>query len=356
MDSFPASGEGTRSVLQCGMVGCGYIADIYMEALRGISGVSVAGICDTDPERLTAFGAKYGVPRRFSRIEELLAAGNLDFLIISTPPSSHHALCRVAIDRGVPLLVEKPVTMSLAEAREIADRAAERGVPIGVMQNYRFKDAVLQAQRAIETRELGALRRVDCVYHGGSPLSHTAPWRREEIRNRLLLYEWAEHFIDLEVAFAGPINSILSIHVTRHSEVESTLGVHALVEHRTGVVASIDLELFSGGESTRVELHGSEERIVLKFYPDGCARYKGRITPIHEMLAEGTRLSDFVLKNIRERLVPRGVTRRALSHYRLMAKYIKFLNGEEDRCPVSVEDVLPTMELLDLLARKVYVS
>jgi hypothetical protein len=74
------------------------------------------------------------------------------------------------------------------------------------------------------------------------------------------------------------------------------------------------------------------------------------------MLAEGVRLSDFALKNIRERLAPRGVTRRALSHYRVMIKYIKFLWGEEDRCPVSVEDVLPTMELLELLAREVYGS
>jgi len=353
-DSLPASAEMTRSVLRCGIVGCGYIANIYMEALRGISGVSVTGICDVDTERLAAFGAKHGVSRRFTQIKQLLATGSQDFLIIATPPSLHYSLCRTALDYGVALLVEKPVTMSLGEAREIADRAVERGVPVWVAQNYRFKDIVLLAQQAIEAGALGALRRVDCVYHGGSPLADTAPWKREEIKNRLLLYDRAEHFLDLMVVFAGPVKSVLGTHVARHSDVESTLGVHALIEHRSGVVGSIDLQLFSGGESARVELHGSQERIVLKFYPEGCARYRGPITPVHEMLIEAVRLGDFVWKNIRERLAPHGVTRRALSHNRLMRKYVEFLRGEDDRCPVSVEDVLPTMELLDRLAVVVY--
>jgi predicted dehydrogenase len=354
MSSSHASKEKIQPILRCGIVGCGYIADIYMEALRGISEVSMTAICDTDTERLAAFGARYNVSHRFSRIEEMLANGNLDFLVVATPPSSHYSLCTVAIDQGVPLLVEKPVTMSLDEARELANRAVEQGVQIGVTQNYRFKDVVLQARQAVESGELGELRRIDCIYHGGSPLADTTPWKREEITNRLLLYDRAEHFIDLEVAFAGPIESVLGIHVIRHSEVESTLGVHALVEHYSGVVASIDLQLFAGGESTRVELHGSQERIVLKFYPEGYACYRGLITPVHELLTEGARLGDFVWKNIREKLAPHGVTRRAVSHYRLMRKYVEFLRGGEDRCPVSVEDVFPTMELLDRLAEAVY--
>lgn len=349
-----ASKNGSRQRLLCGIVGCGYIADVYMEAFRGLPDVRVAAACDADSERLAAFCSRYRVARGFACAEQLLDDGELSFVVIATPPSTHHSLCGAAIDHGVPVVVEKPVCLSLVEAQELAERAAAKAVPVAVMQNYRFKNSVLKARRLQQCGELGELRRVDCVYHGGTPLNHKERWRQEERRNRLLLYEWAQHFLDIEVAFAGPVKRILDVRAARQPVLDSTMAVHALVEHASGATGSVDLQLFAPAESVRVELHGSRKRIVLKFYPEGCACYGGLVTPLTELWAESERATRFAWSKAFEKLRPWRVSRRALSHWRFLQKYVEFLQGKESRLPLSIEESLPTVAFLDQLAASVY--
>ncbi len=348
------SRNGDRQQLRCGMVGCGYISDVYMEAFRGLPEVRVAAACDTDAERLAAFCAKYRIDRGFTDVGELLECDKLSFVVIAAPPSTHYGLCRAALDRGVPVLVEKPACMSLAEAQELAERSARTGVPVAVMQNYRFKDAVLKARRLQQSGELGELRRVDCIYHGGNPGDQKETWRQQERQNRLLLYEWAEHFLDIEVAFAGPVKRILEVRAATHPGEDSTLAVNALVEHGAGVTGWVDLQLYSGAESIRVELHGSRRRVVMKFCPEGCAVYRGLITPLHELLEESKRTAHFAWGVASEKLRPGSVTRRAISHARFLRKYVAFLQGKEPCPPLSIEQSLATVAFLDQLAAAVY--
>lgn len=346
--------NGDRQRLQCAIVGCGYISDVYMEAFRGLPEVRVAAACDTDAERLAAFCAKYRIERGFTDVGKLMERDELSFVVIATPPSTHQPLCQAALDRGVPVVVEKPICLSLREAQELAERSARTGVPVAVMQNYRFKDAVLKARRLQQNGELGELRRVDCIYHGGNPGNHKEKWRQQERQNRLLLYEWAEHFLDIEIAFAGPVKKLLDVRAPTRPGRESTLAVNALVEHVTGVTGSVDLQLYSGAESVRVELHGSRGRVVVKFYPEGCAAYRGLITPLHELLEESKRTAQFAWGVAYEKLSPARVSRRALSHWRFLRHYVSFLQGRESCLPLSIEEILPTAEFLDQLAAAVY--
>lgn len=346
--------SGNGDALDCGIVGCGYIADVYMEAFRGLPGLRVRAACDTDPGRLAGFCSRHRLDRGFASLEDLLRSCQPTFVVIATPPVAHAALCRTALDHGVAALVEKPACLSLAEAKALAERSAKTGVPVAVMQNYRFKPPVLKAMALHRRGELGELRRIDCVYHGGVPSGQKEAWRREERKNRLLLYEWAEHFLDIEVVFAGPVREILAVRTSRKKEEDSTLAVEALVKHSSGVTGSIDLQLFAGAESIRVELHGSRSRVVLKFFPEGFASYRGVITPLHELWAESERAAKFAWNVAAAWLRPRGVTRRAFSHLRFIEEFVAFLEGRQDRLPVSLEDVFPTMEVLDKLAAVVY--
>jgi predicted dehydrogenase len=252
------------------------------------------------------------------------------------------------------VVVEKPACLSLAEAKTLADRSAKTAVPIAVMQNYRFKSPMLKAMALYQSGEIGKLRRIDCIYHGGVPASEQESWRREEQTHRMLLYEWAEHFLDLEVALAGPIRRILSVRTNYRDVEESARTIEALIEHCSGVTGSIDLRAFSGAESARVEIHGSRRHVVLKFFPDGFASYGGVITPLHELWSGWARTAAFGWNVAASKLRPWRVARPALSHFRFLEHFVNFLQGREARLPVSIADVLPTIELLGVLAAAVY--
>lgn len=349
-ERLPPAASGVSRGLTCGIVGCGYIADVYMEAFRGLRGVEVVAACDTNTARMETFCSRHRVPWSCASFEDLLGGARPGFVVIATPPSTHAMLCRAAIDRGVPVLVEKPACFSLAEARELVARAARAGVPVAVMQNYRYKTNVQKALELHRRGELGELRRIDCVYYGGAPSVQKEAWRREERPGRLLLYEWAEHFLDIEVAFAGPVREVLAAYARRHAADESALSIEALVRHESGPVGSIDLQLCAGAESVRVELHGAARRVVLKFYPEGMVACSGVVTPLHEILAEAQRAAGYAWNAVAARLRAGGVSRRAQSHARFLREFVDFLEGRRERLPLSLEDALPTMEFLERLA------
>jgi predicted dehydrogenase len=342
-----------RKTLRSAVIGCGYIADLYMQALRGLP-VRVEAVCDTQAERVAKFCSRYRIKQGFSSCKELLQACNVDFIVIATPPSSHASLANLALDHSVAVVVEKPACLSLAEAKTLADRSTKTAVPVAVMQNYRFKSPMLKAMALYQSGEIGKLRRIDCIYHGGVPASEPESWRREEQTHRMLLYEWAEHFLDLEVAFAGPIRKILSVRTNYRDAEESAKTIEALIEHSSGVTGSIDLRTFSGAESARVEIHGSRRHLVLKFFPDGFASYGGVITPLDELWSDCVRTAAFGGKVAASALRPWGVSRQAWSHHRFLEHFINFLQGRESKLPVSIVDVLPTIELLGALATAVY--
>jgi predicted dehydrogenase len=341
-----------RNTLRCAVIGCGYIADLYMQAFRSLP-VQVEAACDIEPDRVAKFCSQHQIKQGFVSFKELLQSCPVNFVVITTPPASQSGLSNLALDHGVAVVVEKPACLSLAEAKTLADRSAKIGVPIAVMQNYRFKSSILKAMALCQSGELGKLRRIDCIYHVGVPASEPAPWRGEQQTHRMLLYEWAEHVLDLEVAFAGPIRKILSVRSNYQDTDESSPTIEALIEHCSGVTGSIDLRAFSGTESARVEIHGSRRHVELKFFPDGFASYSGVLTPLHELWSDCVR-AVFGSNVVASVLLPWGVSRQALSHFRFLEHFVKFLQGREARLLVSIADVLPTIELLGVLAAAVY--
>ena len=343
----------SRNTLRCAVIGCGDIADLYMQAFRGLP-VGVEAACDIDPNRLAKFRSRYRIKRGFASFKELLQSCNLDFTVIATPSTVHASLSNLALDHGVAVVLEKPARLSIAEAKTLAERSAKTAVPISVMQNYRFKSPMLKALALYQSGEIGKLRRIDCIYHGGEGALQQQSWRPQEQTHRLLLYEQAERFLDLEVAFAGPIRKILSVRTSYRDAEESARTIEALIEHSTGVTGSIDLRASSGAESARVELHGSRRRVVLKFFPDGFASYGGVITPLHELWSAWTRSATFGWNVASSGLRSWGVSRRALCRARFLEHFVSYLQGREAWLPVSIEDVLPTIEFLGALEAAVY--
>jgi predicted dehydrogenase len=324
-----------------------------MQAFRGLP-VGVEAACDIDPNRLAKFRSRYRIKRGFASFKELLQSCNLDFTVIATPSTVHASLSNLALDHGVAVVLEKPARLSIAEAKTLAERSAKTAVPISVMQNYRFKSPMLKALALYQSGEIGKLRRIDCIYHGGEPALQQQSWPRQEQIHRLLLYQQAERFLDLEIAFAGPIRKILSVRTSYRDTEESARTIEALIEHSSGVTGSIDLRASSGAESARVELHGSRRRVVLKFFPDGFASYGGVITPLHELWSAWTRSATFGWNVASSGLRSWGVSRRALCRARFLEHFVSYLQGREAWLPVSIEDVLPTIEFLGALEAAVY--
>ncbi|MGY1707487.1 Gfo/Idh/MocA family protein [Geodermatophilus sp. SYSU D00697] len=131
-----------------GLVGAGFIAGRHVDSLGGIEGVSVAGIADPRTDRAEVLAARSGATA-YARWEDLLEAEELDALYVCVPPHAHGPVEEAAVDRGLPLFVEKPLAADLPTAERLADRIDAAGLLTAVGYHWRHLDTLELAQQLL---------------------------------------------------------------------------------------------------------------------------------------------------------------------------------------------------------------
>jgi predicted dehydrogenase len=142
-------------VLRIAIVGCGKIADQHVSAIHRIPDTSIVAVCDREPLMAGQLAERFNIPGRFGDVEEMLRATSPDVVHITTPPQSHHALGKLCLDAGSHVYLEKPFTVTGAEAASLVDLAQARGRRITAGHNYQFTPEMLEMRRLVRDGYLG---------------------------------------------------------------------------------------------------------------------------------------------------------------------------------------------------------
>ncbi len=133
--------------MRIGLIGLGAMGKNHLRVLRQLPGVEVVGVVDRDPARLAEGLEGTGIPALASADE---LAGKVDAVGIATPTESHHELGMRFLSQGVPVMIEKPIARTLAEADELVAEAARTRCLLAVGHLERFNPAVLGAERHVD--------------------------------------------------------------------------------------------------------------------------------------------------------------------------------------------------------------
>src|SRR5947209_5393460 len=115
-------------ILRVGIVGCGRVAEHHLRFIARSKKARLVGLADTKKECADQWGRRYGVANVHGSLEELLTSTKLDVLHVLTPPVTHYACAKAAVDHGLHVFVEKPVTFTAKELSALYDRANAKGV------------------------------------------------------------------------------------------------------------------------------------------------------------------------------------------------------------------------------------
>lgn len=129
--------------LRIGVLGAGHLGRIHIQQLRELSDWKIVGFHDTDPDRGAVIREEFGVDQ-FPDIDLLL--DSVDAIDIVTPTLSHYALAVRALDRGKHVFIEKPLTNTVGEAKDLVERTERSGLTVQVGHVERFNPA-FQAAR-----------------------------------------------------------------------------------------------------------------------------------------------------------------------------------------------------------------
>ncbi len=126
--------------LNIGVIGLGHLGSLHAKMLAQADGAALTAVYDTDTEKASKIAEEYGT-RAADSIEDLF--DSVSALTIATPTSTHFDIASAAIRRGIPVFLEKPITETVAQARDLNALAAEHGVIIQVGHIERFNPAIV---------------------------------------------------------------------------------------------------------------------------------------------------------------------------------------------------------------------
>ncbi|MCB9559545.1 MAG: Gfo/Idh/MocA family oxidoreductase [Kofleriaceae bacterium] len=139
------------------VVGTGYWGLSHVRAFAAQPGCELAWVCDRDSQALARAMAVARGARATTDVEALFASHDIDAVVLATPAVTHADLACAALSRGLHVLVEKPLALSVADATRVADAAARAGTVVMVGHLMLYHPAVVELRRLVSSGELGSL-------------------------------------------------------------------------------------------------------------------------------------------------------------------------------------------------------
>ena len=146
-----------------GVIGCGYWGPNLLRNFAENETAELRWMCDLDAKRLTAMGRRYPGTQTTTDYKSLMADPELDAVAIATPVWTHFNFAKDALEAGKHVLVEKPLTASVAEAEQLIELAERSGLTLMVDHTFVYNGAVRKIKEIVQGGELGDLLYFDAT-------------------------------------------------------------------------------------------------------------------------------------------------------------------------------------------------
>ena len=261
------------------LIGCGRIATNHIKAVVN-NGLQFVAACDLVPENIENLLAKHDLQddksiARYTDYKQMVEEHpELELVAIATSSGAHAEIALYLIDKGINVIIEKPMAMNMNDAEEIIRRSEEKGVKVCACHQNRFNIAVQKTRKAIEDGRFGKLSHgsIHVRWNRNRDYYTQAPWRGTWAEDGGCLMNQCIHGIDLLRWMLG--NEVDTVYgVTRQQqhhylEVED-IGM-AVITFKNGAVATIE-------GTTNVYPQNLEETLYL-FGENGTVKLGGKST------------------------------------------------------------------------------
>ncbi|PCI94187.1 MAG: oxidoreductase [Flavobacteriales bacterium] len=191
------------------VVGCGHIGKCHVEMIYGNAESELVALCDEKPQSELGI-ENYGV-NFFQSIEELLFADlNLDVINICTPNGLHADQASLVLDKGIHVVIEKPIGLSTEKCQKVIDKSVANGKHVFAVMQNRYSPPSIWIKEVIEQKILGNIFMVqlNCYWNRDSRYYKVGGWKGTQELDGGTLYTQFSHFIDIMYWLFGDIENI----------------------------------------------------------------------------------------------------------------------------------------------------
>lgn len=272
------------------VIGCGDVSTVHFEALAGMTGVELTAVADTDPGRLAIAESAHGVAG-YGDYRRMLDEVRPDVVHICTPHHRHADVALECLERGINVILEKPLAHTVADGERIAESADRSVAKIAVCFQNRYNSTVQAMHSLLASGALGRVRGASAtvIWHRSAEYYRARPWRGMwETSGGGLLMNQAIHTVDLMQWLLGEVVEVQGSVATRvlgdAMEVEDTAD---MVLHHSDGLRSVLYATLANTVNSPVTVDVVTDTASLHLRGDLTVTYDdGRVDVIPEYKAE----------------------------------------------------------------------
>ena len=238
------------SRLKLGVVGAGNWGKNHVRAVAGLADAELAAVCDTDAKTRERIARQFPATHASGDLADVLQ--RVDAVVVASPAATHAGIALQCIDAGKPCLVEKPLALNTRDAEAVAQRAAERNVPVLAGHLLLFHPAVEHLRTLVQSGELGT------VYYLYGLRVNLGQVRADENA----LWSFGPHDVSVALYLLGesPVRVAAQGRSYLQPNVEDV--VFLTMDFASGVLAHVQLSWLDPHKERRLTVVGAKKMVV----------------------------------------------------------------------------------------------
>lgn len=227
-------------------------------------GLEVASVVTSSLVRREQVAAEHPRAKPVSEVPELWSGPAPDLVVVATPNSSHVAIASAAIERGIPVVVDKPLAVTADEAEALVLGAQRAGVMLTVFQNRRWDTDQLTLRRLMAEGALGRVTRYESRFERWRPEADASRWRDAETPGEGggVLLDLGSHLADQALTLLGPATHV-------YAEIDARRGAPAdddvfmAVRHASGTMSHLHASAVAASPGPHLRVQGTSAGYVV---------------------------------------------------------------------------------------------
>jgi len=335
------------------MIGAGQIVKWgHIPNFQNVENTSIEAICDLNEARASEIAAETGIPNVFTDYEKMLNEIKPDITVIATPNVLHKPMAIAALNVGSNVLCEKPLALSYADAKEMMDLAASKGLTVNVGSHYRWSDAIRAAKEQADAGFYGDIYAARSIWHRRSGIPGFGSWfTRKDLAGGGSLLDIGIHALDRALYIMDYPTPVTVSGVTF-----SRLGTQGLglggwgsdINKPTDSANQFDVDdlswaliRFENGSALQLQVSwavNNETQFVTEIYGD-----KGGA-----MVGDQDQVKLFTRLNGQESDIEVNVARSGVSSYQhLTNNFVRYLDGDSTAEVITPEQSLTSVKIIE---------
>lgn len=235
--------------LRFAVLGAGFWTRFQLAAWREVKGARCAAICNRTRAKAEALAGEFGIPAVYDDAEALLRRERPDFLDVVTDPGTHRKFVLLAAAHKTPVICQKPMAPSRAEAEEMVRACRGAGVPFFVHENWRWQRPMREAKAALDGGVVGRPFRARLQFSCSFPVFDNQPFLKE--LEEFIIADIGSHVLDAARFLFGEARSLFCVTSRVHRDIRGEDVATMMMGMESGAAVSCEMSYASRTERER---------------------------------------------------------------------------------------------------------